>query len=64
MTKSGGAFNAAIDAQQIMASPAMKNLSGINQAMDSMTQIMSGGPAGMAGLFGSMLGGRRTRPAG
>src|SRR6185503_14071707 len=30
-----------------------------NQAMDSMTQIMSGGPAGMATLFG-MLGGTPT----
>jgi len=59
MTQSAGGFNAAIAAQQIMGSPAMKNLSGINQAMDSMTQIMSGGPAGMATLFG-MLGGTPT----
>lgn len=56
MTRSGGGFNAAIEAQQIMSSPAMKSLSQVNQAMDSMTQIMSGGPAGMATLFG-MLGG-------
>ena len=56
MTRSGGAFNAAVGAQQIMSSPQMKALSQVNQAMDSMTQIMSGGPAGMATLFG-MLGG-------
>lgn len=59
MTKSGGAFNAAVQAQQIMSSPQMKSLSQINSAMDSMTQIMSGGPAGMATLFG-MLGGTPT----
>src|SRR6185312_15483985 len=59
MTRSGGAFNAAVGAQQIMASPAMQDVSKVNQAMDSMTQIMSGGPAGMATLFG-MLGGTPT----
>jgi hypothetical protein len=59
MTRSGGGFNAAIAAQQIMSSPAMKNLAGVNQAMDSMTQVMTGGPAGMATLFG-MLGGTPT----
>ena len=56
MTQTGGAFNAAIGAQQIMSSPQMKALSQVNQAMDSMQQIASGGPAGMATLFG-MLGG-------
>jgi hypothetical protein len=61
MTQSGGAFNAAIGAQQIMSSPAMKNLSQVNQAMDSMTQIMTGGASGMSALFG-MLGG--AHPAG
>lgn len=61
MTRSGGAFNAAVGAQQIMSSPAMQNLSKVNQAMDSMTQIMTGGPAGMAGLM-TMIGG--AHPAG
>src|SRR6185312_5012010 len=56
MTRSGGAFNAAVGAQQIMSSPAMQNLSKVNQAMDSMTQIMTGGASGMSALFG-MLGG-------
>ena len=32
----------------------MKALSTVNQAMDSMTQIMTGGPAGMAALFGML----------
>lgn len=59
MTQSAGGFNAAIAAQQVMGSPAMKSLSQVNQAMDSMTQVMSGGPAGMATLFG-MLGGTPT----
>jgi len=56
MTQSGGAFNAAIAGQQIMSSGRMQALSQVNQAMDSMTQIMTAGPAGMATLFG-MLGG-------
>ena len=53
MTRSGGAFNAAVGAQQIMSSPAMQDLSKVNQAMDSMTQIMQAGPAGMAALAGT-----------
>ena len=60
MTQTGGAFNAAIGAQQIMSSPQMKALAQVNQAMDSMQQITSGGPAGMATLFG-MLGGTPTK---
>ena len=59
MTRSGGAFGAAVSAQTIMSSSAMKSLSQVNQSMDSMTQIMTGGPAGMATLFG-MLGGTPT----
>jgi hypothetical protein len=50
MTQSAGGFNAAVAAQTIMSSPAMQNLSKVNQAMDSMTQIMQAGPAGMATL--------------
>lgn len=56
MTRSAGGFNAAIAAQQVMGSPAMQNLSTVNQAMDSMTQVMTGGAAGMGALF-SLLGG-------
>lgn len=59
MTQSAGGFNAMIAAQQIMGSPAMKDLATVNQQADSMTQIMSGGPAGMAALFG-LLGGSPT----
>jgi hypothetical protein len=61
MTQNYGAFGAALAAQTIMGSPQMKDLSTVNQAMDSMTQIMTGGPAGMANLFG-MLGGARAKP--
>ena len=50
MTQSGGAFGAAVAGYQIMKTPAMSNLATVNQAMDSMTQIMSAGPAGMAAL--------------
>ena len=50
MTQSGGAFGAAVAGTQIMNSGAMKNLATVNQAMDSMTQIMSAGPTGMASL--------------
>ena len=65
MTRTGGGFIAAMDAQQIMSTSAMQSLSKINQSMDAMTSIMTGGPAGMASLFG-MLGGtpiarRQTR---
>src|SRR5579859_43216 len=56
MTQSGGAFGAAVAGQQVMSSGQMKNLQQVNQAMDAMTQIMSGGPAGEATLAG-MLGG-------
>ncbi|HSR23475.1 MAG TPA: hypothetical protein VLW53_07980, partial [Candidatus Eisenbacteria bacterium] len=59
MTQSGGGFNAAIAAGQIMGSPAMKDLANVNQVMDQATGIMTGGPAGMAALFG-MLGGTPT----
>ena len=56
MTQSAGGFNAAVAAQQIMSSAPVKALSGVNQSLDQMTSIMTGGPAGMAALFG-MLGG-------
>src|SRR5262249_14572758 len=59
MTQSAGGFGAAIAAGQIMGSGAMKQLSQVNQSLDSVTQIMTGGPAGMAALFG-MLGGTPT----
>jgi hypothetical protein len=52
MTQSPGAFGAAVAATQIMSSGAMQNLSKVNQAMDSMTQIMTGGPLGAAQLVG------------
>ena len=53
MTQSAGGFNAAIAAQQIMSTPAMQNLSKVNQAMDSMTTIMTGTNLGASGLSAS-----------
>src|SRR5262249_11800182 len=43
----------------------MKSLAQVNQGLDAMTQIMTGGPAGQAALFG-MLGGTpvKTRRGG
>ena len=46
-------------ADYIMSSPGVKAILQTNQALDSMTQIMTGGPAGQAALFG-MLGGTPT----
>jgi hypothetical protein len=43
-------------ADYIMSSTQMKSLAQVNQGLDAMTQIMTGGPAGQATLFG-MLGG-------
>jgi hypothetical protein len=56
MTQSAGGFNAAIAAQQIMAEPAMKDVSSINQALDSMTQVMTGGPLAIGGLAATRAG--------
>ena len=54
-------------ADYIMSSTEMKSLAQVNQGLDAMTQIMTGGPGGQAALF-SMLGGavatRGTRRAG
>jgi hypothetical protein len=43
-------------ADYIMSTTQMKSLAQVNQGLDAMTQIMTGGPAGQAALFG-MLGG-------
>jgi len=59
MTGVSGAFLAASGASYVMSRPELKSVSQVNQAMDAMTQIMTGGPAGMATLFG-MLGGTPT----
>ena len=56
MTQNAGALGTAIGAQTIMSQGSVKQLQETNQSMDSMTSIMTGGPAGMATLFG-MLGG-------
>ena len=56
MTQNAGALGAAIGAQTIMSQGSVKQLQQVNQSMDSMTSIMTGGAAGMATLFG-MLGG-------
>lgn len=52
-------------ADYIMSSTEMKSLAQVNQGLDAMTQIMTGGPAGQAALFG-MLGGTpvKTRRGG
>ena len=59
MTQNAGGFGAAIAAQSILSSPQMKDLSTVNQSMDSMTQIMTGGPAAMSALV-QLLGGTPT----
>jgi hypothetical protein len=56
MTGAPAPLMAAAAAQTIMSSPQMKALQNVNSAMDSMTQIMTGGAAGNAALF-AMLGG-------
>jgi hypothetical protein len=45
------AILSASSADYIMSSPQVKKLSQINQALDSMTQIMTGGPGNAAALF-------------
>jgi hypothetical protein len=50
MTQSGGAFGAAVSGQYIMSQKAMQDVSSLNQAMDSLTQIMTGGPVGLSAL--------------
>ncbi len=59
MTQSGGAFGAAVAGTEVMQSGQMKNLATVNQSMDAMTAIMTGGPSAMSGLA-QMLGGTPT----
>ena len=44
----------AVGASQIMSSSAMTDLASTNSALDSMTQIMTGGPLGAAALQGAV----------
>jgi hypothetical protein len=50
------ALSSAAGADYVMASPQMKSLSQINQALDSMTAIMTGGPGNAAALYGLAAG--------
>ena len=56
MTQNAGAFGAAVAGQTIMGTEAMQDVAKVNQAMDSMTQIMTAGPTGMSSLA-TMAGG-------
>jgi hypothetical protein len=56
MTQNAGALGAAIGAQTIMSQGSVKQLQEVNQSMDSMTSVMTGGAAGMSSFFG-LLGG-------
>jgi hypothetical protein len=56
MTQNFGALGAAIGAQTIMSQGSVKQLQEVNQSMDSMTSVMTGGAAGMSSFFG-LLGG-------
>lgn len=50
------ALMSALSSQTIMGSPLMKSMQQVNQAADSMTQLMTGGSDAAASLFG-LLGG-------
>ncbi len=55
-TTSASAITSAAGADYVMASPQMKALSQINSALDSMTSIMTGGPANASALTGIIQG--------
>jgi hypothetical protein len=49
------ALLSAASAKYIMSAPQMTSLAQVNQALDSMTQIMTGGPANAAALYQTAL---------